>query len=96
MNLSKSRYCRLWQCAKQLWMDINHPELKTEDPSREARMAAGNEVGDLAMGLFGDFTEVTVLKEDGRPDIAAMIEKTSGNALRFCFGSSLGFSACSS
>ena len=76
MYLSKSKYCRLWQCAKQLWLDANHPELQTEDPSREDRMTAGNEVGDLAMSLFGDYTEVTVLKEDGRPDISAMIEKT--------------------
>ena len=76
MYLSKSKYCRLWQCAKQLWLDANHPELQREDASREDRMATGNEVGDLAMGLFGDFTEVTVLKEDGRPDISAMIDKT--------------------
>ena len=76
MYLSKSKYCRLWQCAKQLWLDANHPEFQTQDPSREDRMTAGNEVGDLAMGLFGDYTEVTVLKEDGRPDISAMIEKT--------------------
>ena len=76
MYLSKSKYCRLWQCAKQLWLDANHPELQTEDPSREDRMTTGNEVGDLAMSLFGDYTEVTVLKEDGRPDISAMIEKT--------------------
>lgn len=76
MYLSKSKYCRLWQCAKQLWLDVNHPELQAEDPGREGRMTTGNEVGDLAMGLFGDFTEVTVLKEDGRPDISAMIDKT--------------------
>ena len=75
MYLSKSKYCRLWQCPKLLWLDKNHPELQTEDPSREDRMITGNEVGDLAMGLFGDFTEVTVL-EDGKPDIAAMIRKT--------------------
>ena len=76
MHLSKSKYCRLWQCAKQLWLDANHPELQAEDASREDRMTTGNEVGDLAMGLFGDYTEVTVLKEDGRPNISAMIEKT--------------------
>lgn len=76
MYLSKSKYCTLWQCAKQLWLDVNHPEWQTEDPGREERLCSGNEVGDLAMGLFGDYTEVTVLKEDGRPDISAMIEKT--------------------
>ena len=74
MNLSKSKYCLLWQCPKLLWLDTYHRELKTEDPGREDRMIAGNMVGDLAMGLFGDYTEVTVLKEDGRPDISAMIE----------------------
>lgn len=76
MHLSKSKYCLLWQCPKLLWLEANHPELKTEDASKEDRMVAGNEIGDLAMGLFGDFTETTVLKEDGRPDIAAMLEKT--------------------
>ena len=76
MYLSKSKYCRLWQCAKQLWLDTNHPELQTADPAREERMAVGNAIGDLAMGLFGSFTDVTVLKENGRPDITAMIEKT--------------------
>jgi hypothetical protein len=76
MYLSKSKYCRLWQCAKQLWLDTNHPELQTDDSSLEDRMVTGNEVGDLAMGLFGDYVEVTVLQEDGRPDISAMIEKT--------------------
>lgn len=77
MHLSKSKYCRLWQCEKMLWLDANHPELQAEDSAREERMNAGNVVGDLAMGLFGSFTEVTVLREDGGPDIPAMIEKTA-------------------
>ena len=76
MYLSKSKYCLLWQCPKLLWLDTYHRELKVEDTSLEDRMAADNEIGDLAMGLFGEFTEVTVLKEDGRPDISAMIEWT--------------------
>lgn len=76
MYISKSKYCALWQCPKLLWLEKNHPELKKEDAARDGRMTDGNLVGDLAMGLFGDFTEVTVLKEDGRPDISAMLEKT--------------------
>lgn len=75
MYLSKSKYTLLWQCPKILWLEANHPELRTEDASVQARMVTGNEVGDLAMGLFGDFTEVTVMK-NGRPDISAMIRKT--------------------
>ena len=76
MYLSKSKYCLLTQCAKLLWLDRNHPELKTVDPSLEERLVNGNEVGDLAMGLFGDFTEVTTCKDDGKLDISAMLEKT--------------------
>ena len=76
MFLSKSKYCLLRQCPKLLWLDTYHRELKTVDPAVEARMVAGNEVGDLAMGLFGEYTEVTVMKEDGRPDISAMIQWT--------------------
>lgn len=76
MYLSKSKYCLLSQCPKLLWLDTYHRELKTIDPAVEERMIAGNEVGDLAMGLFGDFVEVTVMNENDRPDIPAMIEKT--------------------
>lgn len=76
MYLSKSKYCQLWQCHKLLWLDTYHKELKTVDASVENKMTVGNQVGDLAMGLFGDFTEVTVLKDDGRPDIGAMILNT--------------------
>ena len=76
MHLSKSKYCLLSQCPKLLWLDKYHRELRTEDPSLEERMITGNQVGDLAMGLFGDFTEVTVLDADSKPDISAMLEKS--------------------
>jgi hypothetical protein len=76
MYFSKSKYCQLWQCPKLLWLDLNHPERKTANADREERMAVGSEVGDLAMGLFGDFTETTAFKDDGRLDISAMLEKT--------------------
>lgn len=38
-------------------------------------MEAGNEVGDLAMGLFGDYVEVTAYKND-KLDLFKMIETT--------------------
>ena len=76
LYLSKSRYCRLWQCPKMLWLDTYRPELKEVSPATEARMTAGNEVGDLAMGLFGDFVETTAHKADGGLDIPAMLERT--------------------
>lgn len=76
MYLSKSKYCRAWQCPKMLWLDTYRPDLHVPDAAVEARMAAGNEVGDLAMGLFGDYVETTAHKEDGKLDIPAMLERT--------------------
>ena len=76
MNFSKSKYCLHIQCPKILWLKKYKPEEFVQDTSVENRMTTGNAVGDLAMGLFGDYTEVTVLDKDGKPDISAMIEKT--------------------
>lgn len=73
---SKSKYCLAWQCPKLLWLSKNKPELKTEDPSLQARFDEGNVVGDLAMSIFGDFTEVTAFKEDGKLDLDKMQELT--------------------
>ena len=73
---SKSKYCLAWQCPKLLWLAKFRPELKTEDPSLQARFEEGNVVGDLAMNLFGDFTEVTAYKEDGKLDLNKMQELT--------------------
>ena len=73
---SKSKYCLIWQCPKLLWLSKFKPELKPEDPALQARFDTGNEVGDLAMGLFGDFREVTALKPDGSQDHGEMIRLT--------------------
>ncbi len=73
---SKSKYCLAWQCPKLLWLSKYKPELKPEDPSLQARFDEGNVVGDLAMGLFGDFTEVTAYNEDGKLDLGKMQELT--------------------
>lgn len=73
---SKSRYCLAWQCPKLLWLSKFKPELKPEDPSLQARFEEGNVVGDLAMNLFGDFTEVTAYKDEGKLDLNKMQELT--------------------
>ena len=57
--LSKSKYCGLWQCPKIAWLRQYKPEEAIVDDALRARFEAGNKVGDLAMGLFGDFVEVT-------------------------------------
>ena len=66
--LSKSKYCGLWQCPKIAWLRKYKPEEWVLDDGTLARMEAGNEVGDLAMGLFGDFVEVTAYT-DGKLDL---------------------------
>lgn len=75
-SLSKSRYTKYCQCPKALWLNVNKPDEATVDPAVEARFIEGNVVGDLAMGLFGDFVEVTAHTADGRLDLGAMIERT--------------------
>ena len=84
MGLSKSKYTTYCQCPKALWLKTYDPDKATPiDEAAMARFAAGNEVGDLAMGLFGDFVEVTTKKEDPSTssgqalDLVAMIGKTN-------------------
>lgn len=73
--LSKSKYCGLWQCPKIAWLRKYRPGARVLDDSVLSRMEAGNEVGDLAKGLFGDYVEVTAF--DGEKlDLARMIADT--------------------
>ncbi len=76
MSLSKSRYTLFCQCPKALWLRTYKPETATVDPTVESRFATGNIVGDLAMGLFGDFVEVTAITEDDVLDLSEMIRRT--------------------
>ncbi|MBE6350884.1 MAG: DUF2779 domain-containing protein [Spirochaetaceae bacterium] len=57
-NFSKSRYCSGIQCPKMLWLKKNKSELFDASVLNQTILDTGNEVGDLAMALFGDFTEV--------------------------------------
>ena len=75
-GLSKSRYTQFCQCPKTLWLRTYKPDEATVDAGVEARFEQGNEVGDLAMGLFGPFVEVTTIRADGSLDLTAMVEKT--------------------
>jgi hypothetical protein len=65
------------QCPRNLWLKTYRPELATPDNSLEKRMEAGNEIGDLAMQLFGDFVEVTAYKDNGKMDLSEMIARTN-------------------
>ena len=70
VHLSKSKYCSAVQCPKMLWLSKNMPEELDNSVFNETVLETGNEVGDLAMGLFGAYTEVPF------GDLSQMIEQT--------------------
>ena len=76
MPISKTDFVRGLQCEKMLWLDAHCPSEKIIPPEMQAKLDAGNEFGDRAMGIFGDFTETTCFKEDGKLHYAEMIRKT--------------------
>lgn len=76
MHLSKSIYVRVWNCPKFAWIYKHHPELLPENADMLARLRTGDEVGDLARGLFGPSVNVTVKTEEGKPDLPKMLERT--------------------
>ena len=76
-HFSKSKYTSFIQCPKMLWLKTYRPELAEEDPSVKERMAKGNVVGDLAMGLFGDYEEMTAFAPNGKLDLSKMIKNTA-------------------
>ena len=75
-GLSKSRYTAFCQCPKNLWLKVYKPDEAQIDDAMMARFAEGNKVGDLAMGLFGDYIEAKAKKPDGSLDLVAMVEQT--------------------
>lgn len=76
MGVTKTDFMRGMQCPRMLWLDKHHPELKVIPPEVQARLDAGNEFGDKAMGMFGPFVETTTYKADGKLDYNAMLQKT--------------------
>ncbi len=76
IGLSKSRYTAFCQCPKNLWLKVNKPEVAVVDEALQARYEQGNMVGDLAMGLFGDYKEAHATKADGSLDLTTMAEQT--------------------
>ena len=70
LHLSKSKYCAAVQCPKAGWLSKHKPEAFDASTLNEAVLTAGNEVGDLAMGLLGDFVEVPY------GDLTDMVAKT--------------------
>ena len=77
MAITKTDFMRGMQCRKMLWLDKHKPSLRVIPPEVQARLDAGNDFGDRAMGMFGPFEEMTVyLPGKQIPDKKAMLAKT--------------------
>ena len=78
MGITKTDFMRGMQCKKMLWLDKHKPQLKIIPPEVQQRLDAGNEFGDRAMSMFGDYEEMTIYRPDTTiPDKKAMAEKTA-------------------
>ena len=77
MAITKTDFMRGMQCRKMLWLDKHKPGLRVIPPEVQERLDAGNAFGDLAMGMFGPYEEMTVYRPGTRiPDKKAMLAKT--------------------
>ena len=77
MAITKTDFMRGMQCPKMLWLDKHKAKLKVIPPEIQAKLDAGNDFGDRAMGMFGDYEEMTVYRPGTHiPDKAAMLRRT--------------------
>ena len=51
-TLSKSKLLAFRQCQKRLWLEIHHPELRTDSAATQASFDVGHQVGDIARQLY--------------------------------------------
>ena len=77
-NFSKSKFVSTYTtCNKYAWLDKYKKEEKTAySEFTKYLFEIGHVVGDLAKKYFNIDADATVLKEDGSPNNAAMIEVT--------------------
>ena len=69
-KLSKSAYCNAIQCNKILWLDKYKPEMQ-EDLNLDAILKKGEEVGEEARKIFGEYHNV-----EYNPNLAKMLNDT--------------------
>ena len=78
MGITKTDFMRGMQCRKMLWLDKHKPGLRVIPPYVQEKLDAGNEFGDRAMAMFGDYEEMTVLRPGTQiPDKKAMAARTA-------------------
>ena len=77
MAITKTDFMRGMQCPRMLWLDKHKPGLRVVPPETQIRLDAGNDFGDLAMGMFGPYEEMTAYRPGTRiPDKKAMLANT--------------------
>ena len=77
MGITKTDFMRGMQCPKMLWLDKHKPKLRVIPPETQARLDAGNDFGDRAMGMFGPYEEMTAYLPGTRiPDKKRMAART--------------------
>ena len=82
MAITKTDFMRGMQCPKMMWLDKHKPQMRVIPPEIQARLDAGNDFGDRAMGMFGPYEEMTVYRPGTTiPDKKAMLANTE-DALR--------------
>ena len=76
IGISKSRYTLYRQCPKALWLKTYRLEQAEISDALRQRFESGSVVGDLAKGLFGNYSEVTAYISDGKLDLDKMVKET--------------------
>lgn len=51
-TFSKSKLLALRQCAKRLWLELHHPELRADSAATQASFQVGHQVGDIARSIY--------------------------------------------
>ena len=67
--MSKSKYCKAVQCEKIVWLEENRRDLIEQKD--ESRMKTGQKVGEIAKGIFGEYTDINY-----DSDLAKRVEMT--------------------
>ncbi len=76
-NLSKSRLLAYRQCAKRLWLEVHHPELREDSAATEAVFQVGHQVGEIAQRLYDPKCKGIVIDRDEEGYAAAIARTTT-------------------
>lgn len=91
-HFSKSRYCSCIQCPKILWLKEHKPDDFNESVMNQTVLSTGNDVGDLAMGLFVEYTEVPFAENLG--DMISATQKLIDEGVKNICEASFSYDGC--